>query len=216
MAVDAYFVELQLAFIARGFESAEKGLLAAREDDNAFIENVLGEHQESERMKRAKHWAKEADLEIARSMQSVRKAFVLANFSAFEFGVVRVAENYLNSVGSRLGLSDLAGSGYEKFHLVAKKIACVQLHNDELWEAAPHYRKIRNKIAHNGGYCLNLDEKNGIKNAIKFLGNASLGSDAESGISEIELESRFVVKMNALMVMLVRSAHETLNEVIPC
>ena len=211
---DVYDAELQIADIARAFETYEDGLAIAPDREMKYIDAVMKDHPDVDRMEVQQHLINLAFEEIERSRQSICHAFVLTNFSAFEYGVLRITENYLKAVESNLSLKDFAGSGFEKFLIVAEKLAVARLHNEDLWDDAKPYRLVRNQIAHNGGICLNTDDKNKIEKALLSLGNSRLKKMADEEMWSIEIDARFVKKMNARMTMLVRSAHETLEGIL--
>lgn len=211
---DVYDAELRLADISRAFEAAEHGLAGAPEREQEFIASVMQDHPDATSADVADYLLNEASEEIGRSRQSICHAFVLANYSVFEFGVLRIAENYLKATESQLAIRDFAGSGYEKFLVIAKKLASVALHNEELWEKIPHYRSIRNSIAHNGGFCVNEDEKNKVAKVLALLGDSRLREVPDQEVSVIEIDTRFLLKMNARLIMLTRSAHETLERAL--
>ena len=211
---DVYDAELQLADILRAFDTSEEGLAAAPDREAKYIDAVLSDHPDAERNEIRRHLVNEAFSEIERSRQTICQAFVLSNFSTFEFGLLRITENYLTAANSNFVLKDFAGHGYEKFLIVANKLAAANLINKESWDCVPSYCLVRNQIAHNGGMCTNIEERNKIEKALKTLGNSGLNEVPEQDMWSIEIEPRFVKKMNARMTVLLRSAHETLEGIL--
>ena len=211
---DLYDIELQLADIMRAFETAEEGLASAPDREAVFIEAVLHDHPDATRAGVQKYLYNEAFAEIERSRQSICQAFVLANYSAFEFGVLRITENYLKTTSSEFKLKDFSGTGFEKFLIIARKLAKTELYNEELWELIGPYRAVRNQIAHNNGICLVEDEKNKILKAVLKLGDSRLIETKENESWTINVDAVFVRKMNSRLVALVRSASQTLEGAI--
>jgi hypothetical protein len=202
---------MAMSILARAFEASENGLNEIPNDDVKYIDSSLGvfEAEEREGMRLALlELAKEEEVEIA---QSIRRAFILAMYSSFEFSLGHIAQNYLIESKSKLIMRDFNGSGYEKFFIVAKKLAAQNLYNEASWHDLPYYRDIRNLCAHNNGLCVNEDERNKMMKAVDVIGDASVELWGDAGIWQIRFTPAFVVKMNSKLTLLTRSAHATLE-----
>jgi hypothetical protein len=80
-------------------------------------------------------------------------------FAALEFTLTMTAENVLKLSELTSKVSDFQGQGLERAKLILRKVGGVTTaFNSAEWEKIQSYKKLRNKIMHNGG----LVEKNSI------------------------------------------------------
>jgi hypothetical protein len=202
---------MAMSILSRAFEASENGLNEIPQHDVQYIDSSLdvfkAEEREDMRLELLE-LAKEEEVEIA---QSIRRAFILAMYSSFEFSLGNIAKNYLIESNSKLSMKDFSGSGYEKFFTVAKKLAVKNLYNEASWEVLPYYRDIRNLCAHNNGLCVNEDERNKMAKAVGVIGDASVELWGDAEIWQVRFTPAFVEKMNSRLTLLTRSAHATLE-----
>ena len=207
-----YDAEFKIDILSRALDEGDRGILDSSSRDEEFIDAVLRDHPIEERVKYRQHLQNEAWKEIELSRQAHRSAMLLSAYTLFEISVVKFAESYLSARKYDLRMRDIAGSGYEKFIVVADKIAKRRRHNEDLWKDASCIRGLRNLFAHNSGMIFTMEERRKHEKCLISLGGSDMIRNDESSLFIVELDLLFVKRVIAKLVMLIRSAYWTLFE----
>lgn len=204
--------EVRFEIINRAMTEGDRGILDSISREKQLIEGVLNHYPETERPEYRKHLEEINWHEMENARQLNRAALFLASYSTFEFFVLKFTQSYLEASSLNLRLRDIGGSGYEKFIVVADRIAMKRRRRAEMWLDVSCIRDIRNFFAHSGGFAFEEEQKAKVRKALEVIGHIDLLIEDGGGALTVNLDARFMTLVHAKLNCLVQSAYWTLFE----
>jgi hypothetical protein len=204
--------EIRFEIINRAINEGDRGILDSISREQQLIDSVLNHYPEAERHEYRSHLQEINWQEMENARQLNRAALFLACYSTFEFFVLKFTLSYLEASSLKLRLKDIGGSGYEKFVVVADRIAMKRRRRAEIWQDVSGIRDVRNFFAHNGGLAFEEEQKAKVRKALEVIGHIDLLSEDGSGALTVNLDARFMTLVHAKLNCLVQSAYWTLFE----